>query len=354
MNSIVSNMSKYDHRQHVLSDWLAELEKRFQLGEVGEDKLKITWCQLLIGATGSSILSGLEDDASWETAKETLLSCLGIGSVKDEAWAALKHLKKGSKEIVELAGEAEKLAKRLHPRDEKAAERHAIDAFLGALERPLAAEVQKLGCCTLEDVVAVARRIEKVLEEQTDSKMELLITAMQDQIRLLKKDLKDAHAQISASATPTAALAASSTAAVAAAHPPCLAKPPLMAAAQLPSLAAAQPPPPAAAQPPPLVTAQLLPYQPARHLYQDYADEGPYFRAPRRQQDRRPPRCFLCGEEGHFVSHCPALSVLQRLLRQQARKTPRGRVLELPPADDGSQGSNQAHLNCYGGHLRPR
>ena len=61
--------------------------------------------------------------------------------MKDGAWAALKNLKKCSKEIVELAGEAEKLAKRLHPRDEEAAERHAIDAFLGALERPLAAEV---------------------------------------------------------------------------------------------------------------------------------------------------------------------------------------------------------------------
>ena len=196
MNSVVNNMPKYDHRQHVLSDWLAELDQRFQLGEVGEDRHKITWCQLLIGATGSSILSGLEDDASWETAKETLLSRLGIGSVKDEAWAALKNLKKGSKEIVELAGEAEKLAKRLHPRDEEAAERHAIDAFLGALERPLAAEVQKLGCRTLEDVVAAARRIEKVLEEQTDSKMERLISAMQDQIRLLKKDLKEAQDQI--------------------------------------------------------------------------------------------------------------------------------------------------------------
>ena len=65
---------------------------------------------------------------------------------------------------MELAGEAEKLAKQLHPRDEKAAERHAIDAFLGALERPLAAEVQKLGCRTMEDVVATARRIGKILE----------------------------------------------------------------------------------------------------------------------------------------------------------------------------------------------
>ena len=189
MNSIVNHMSKYDHRQHVLSDWLAELEQRFQPGEVYTDKSKITWCQLLIGDTGSSILSGLEADASWETAKETLLSRLGIGSVKDEAWAALKQLKRGSKEIVELAGKAEKLAKRLHPRYEGAAERHAIDAFLSALDRPLAAEVQKLECSTMEDVVAAARRIEKILGVQNDSKMERLILSIQDQIRILTKDL---------------------------------------------------------------------------------------------------------------------------------------------------------------------
>ena len=165
MNSIVNHMGKYDHRQHVLSDWLTELEQRFQLGDVDTDRIKITWCQLLIGATGSSILAGLEDDASWEVAKETLLSRLGVGSVRDEAWAALKELKRGSKEIVEPAGEAEKLAKRLHPRDAEAAERHAIDTFLGAINRSLAAEVQKLGFRTMEEVVAAARRIERILGE---------------------------------------------------------------------------------------------------------------------------------------------------------------------------------------------
>ena len=152
----------------MLSDWLAELEQRFQLGEVNTDKAKITWCQLLIGATGSSILAGLEDGATWEAAKETLLSPLGAGSVRDEAWASLKQLKRGSKEIIELAGEAEKLAKRLHPRDDEVAERHTVDAFLGALDRPLAAEVQKLGCRTMEEVVAAARWIERILEDGTN------------------------------------------------------------------------------------------------------------------------------------------------------------------------------------------
>ena len=210
-----------------------------------KDTNRITWRQLLIGATGSSILSSLGEDATWDDAKEALLSHLGISSEKDEAWAALKNLQKGSKEIMELAGEAEKLAKRLHPRDEEAAERHAIDAFFGALEQPLAAEVQKLGCCTMENLVAVARRIEKILEEQTDSKMERLLSPMQDQIRLLKKDLKDAHERIAthkATANPTTALTATPASTV----------------------AAAKPSPPAPAQPPPPA--------PARHHYQGYPE----------------------------------------------------------------------------------
>ena len=306
MNSIVKAMPKYDHRQHVLSDWLAELDQRFQLGE---DTNKITWCQLLIRATGSSNLSSLDEEATWEDAKEALPTCLDIGSVRDEAWAALKNLKKGSKDIVELAGEAEKLAKRLHPRDEEAAKRHAIDAFLGALDRTLAAEVHKLGHRTMEEVVAAARRIEKILEEQTDTKMERLVSTMQDQIWILKKDLKEANEQIAAHK---------------AAAPPVNA----LAAVPAPTVAAAQPPPPA----------------PARYLYQEYSEEPPFYRPTRREMDRRPPRCF------HFVSNCPARPVLQRLLRQQvcvsARGLPRGQILELPHQEDDSQAHPNVQLNC--------
>ena len=279
MNSI-NHMDKYDHQRHGLSDWLAELELRFQLGEVDTDKSKITWCQLLIGATGSNILAGLEDEASWETAKETLLSRLGIGSVRDEAWAALKNYKKGSKEIVELAGEVEKLARRLHPHDEEAAERQAMDTFLSVLERPLAAEVRKLGYHTMESVVTAARRIERILAEQADPEKEL---QMQEQIRLLQEGLEDVRRQI---AQPPATTTASS---------------------------AAQPPPPALTPPPP----------PARHAYQDSTEENPHSSAPRRPRGRPSPPCFLCGEEGHLAAKC---SALQHLLRQP---TP-ARLLEGP------------------------
>ena len=63
-------------------------------------------------------------------------------------------------------------------------------------------------------------------------------------------------------------------------------------------------------------------------------------------------RCFLCDEEGHFAYRCPARTLLQRLLRQQAqeqaRRPPRGPILELPAADDSSSTSS-VHLNLTEG-----
>ena len=169
MNSIVGSMPKYDHKQHVLSDWLAELDQRFVLGNVEESNLKITWCQLLIGSVGAGILASLPADTTWAEAKDLFTMRMGAGSAKDEAWAALKDLKRNSRDILELAGDAEKLAKRLYPTDQEAVERHAIDAFLGALDKSLAVEVKKRGHRRLEDVVA--QRIEKLNGEDTDSKV---------------------------------------------------------------------------------------------------------------------------------------------------------------------------------------
>ena len=338
MNSIVNLMGEYDHRQHELSDWLLELEQRFQLGQVNSYKAKITWCQLLIGATGSSILASLEDGATWEAAKETLLSRLGAGSVRDESWASLKQLKQGSKEIIELEGEAEKLAKRLHPRDEEAAERHAVDAFLSALDQPLAAEVRKLGYNNMEEVVAAARRIERILQEWPTSGMDALMESMNRQIQILTKDLAKAHEKLAAQLTAapvTAALAVPPSQAVAAAqHPPASLAPPSMAH-------------PAATPLPPMATAQVPQYLPGSPPFYYETEEPPYFRGPRRQ-DRRSMRYFLCDEEGHFAYRYPAQTLLQRMLRQpaqeQARRPPRGQVLELPATDDSSS-SPAAHLN---------
>ena len=147
-----------------------------------------------------------------------------------------------------------------------------MDTFLNVLERPLAAEVRKLGYHTMESVVSAARRIESVLAEQADPKKEL---QMQEKIRLLQEGLEDVRNQIARSPATTVTTATTASPAV-------------------------QPPPP------------------VRHTYQDFA-EG----APCRPRGQPPSPCFLCGEEGHLASKC---LTLQHLLRQP---TP-ARLLERP------------------------
>ena len=330
MNYIINAMTKYDHRQHVLSDWLLELEQRFQLGEIETNKAKITWCQLLIGATGNSILAGLDAETTWSTAKETLLSRLGAGSIRDEAWVALKHLTKGSKEIIELASEAERLAKRLHPRDEEAAERHVVDAFLSALDRPLAAEVRKLGQNHMEGVVADARRIERIFQEQPTSGAESAVEAMGRQIQILQQDLMKAQGKLTTQ-TPAAPQAA------------------VMAATFSPAVAATQLPPASLMPPqrPQAISPQLCPNYPPQYR-RDRQEDLQYFRQQDQRRDRRPARCFLCDEEGHFAYRCPTRTLLQRLLRQQTpeqtRRPPSSQLFKLPPAN-GSPDTAPVQLN---------
>ena len=243
--------------------------------------------------------------------------------MRDEAWVALKHLTRGTKEIIELAGEAEKLAKRLHPRDAEAAERHAVDAFLSALDRPLAAEVRKLGHTQMEGVVADARRIEKILQEQPTPTADSALESMNRQIQILKKDLLKANEKLAAqTATPPQAASMALQAA------------PIVAAAQPPPASFTPPQRPQAMAPPPQHAAPAPMHQYVQEYQPQYRQEDPpYFR----RQDRLPVRCFLCDEEGHFACRCPARTLLQRLLRQeQARRPQPGQVLELPPANSSS------------------
>ena len=315
MNSVVGSMPTYNSRQHVLSDWLTQLEQRFELGEVAEAARKITWCRLLIGQTGGDLLAKLPPEATWEDAKRSLQARMGEGSVEEEAWQALKSLKRNGRDLVDLAAEAEKLAYRLYPNNEAAAERQAIEAFMCALDVSLAAEVGKQGHRRLGDVIAAARRIEKINREHPSPGMDRFVTAMQDEIRALKKELQEATATIAASATSPkpAATAMTATAMAAPAGPP-------------------PGPPGAAAMMPP----QAYPYNNMEYLQPQ----------PRPRRHRR---CFLCDEEGHFLYNCPAKQELQRILRQPnrgpPRPQPRGRVVELPAPGDEAVNPRDLHLN---------
>ena len=158
---------------------------------------------------------------------------------------------------------------------------------------------------------------------------------MNRQTQILKKDLLKANEKLAAqTATPpqAASMALQAT--------------PMVAAAQPPPATFAPPPRPQVAAPPPQHTTPVPMHQYVQDYQPHYRQEDPpYFRRQDRRHDRRPVRCFLCDEEGHFAYRCPARTLLQRLLRQeQARRPQPGQVLELPPANGSSQ-APPLHLN---------
>ena len=75
---------------------------------------------------------------------------------------ALKQIERGDKDIVDLGAEAAKWA---YPEQKETANRQAIKAFVRAFDPKLALEVQKLGHRVLDDVIAVARHIERLQKD---------------------------------------------------------------------------------------------------------------------------------------------------------------------------------------------
>ena len=95
----------------------------------------------------------------------------------------MKQLSRGSKDIVHLGAEAEKLAMKVYPGQEIAATWQAMEAFICALEPKLALEVQKLGYCTLDKVTAATCRSEHLQREYPSLNMDSLMASLQYELK---------------------------------------------------------------------------------------------------------------------------------------------------------------------------
>ena len=162
MEFVFQSMPKFDRKTGTISEWINKFECRCGIANINDDAKRIQLCKLFVGQTGEDILGGLPDAATWDNAKQALVDRIGEGSLQEEAWTALKNLTRNGRDLVDVGSEAEKWASRAYPGQAETACRHAVEAFLRTLDGPLALEVQKLGHTTLEDVIAAARRIERL------------------------------------------------------------------------------------------------------------------------------------------------------------------------------------------------
>ena len=275
-----------------LSDWLGKLEFRFSMAEVDEDQQKINICALYMGQTGEDILRTLPAETTWERAKTALANSIGEGTVQEEAWAMLKNITRDGQDLVDFGSRVKKLAERAYPGQPETIEHHAIDAFVRALDRQLARKVQEQGHATFEQVVAAARRFERLEREYPTVGMESLASVLQEEMRQMRKELKEQRSHEQA-----------------------------VKLAQGPSEAGGAPrrgeEMGARAVPPPMVE-QMLPYYPVYPTGPApprYPSMPPGRRNPGRYQPppRMRGRCFVCDEVGHYHYQCPWKQELQRL-----------------------------------------
>ena len=259
MDALVRDLKKFDSRVGPISDWLEELEKRCVVSKVKDDADKIIVCGLYIGPAGKNAIRALPTGTTWADAKKLLMKRLADGTDEEEAWETLKKLSGKDKSLVDLGSEIEQLVKRAFPGKDSVQERQAIDAFLRAIEEPLAAEIQRMGHSKFEDVLKMARRLDKLPPPKAAGGMD---TVMQ---KLQEMELKFDSTTQAMKESAQVHLATTS--------------------------------------------------QPTRTEQRDRRRQPGNRTSPRQQPQDRPPnqRCFFCEQEGHFWANCPVKKELLQL-----------------------------------------
>ena len=300
MEFVFQSMPKFDRKTGTISEWLNKFECRCGIANINEDAKRIQLCKLFSGQTGEDILGGLPDATTWEQAKQALIDRIGEGSLQEEAWTALKNLTRNGRDLVDVGSEAEKWASRAYPGQAETARRHAVEAFIRTLDGPLALEVQKLGHTTLEDVISAARRIERLHRTYPAPGMDGLVTVMQEELKALRKELKENQTKNAAAAVFTGIPPAEGSSLIAAAIP----RDHSMAPEAAPGFLQRMPSPTQYSRPP---------------------------GRPRSQPTPRTRRCFFCDEEGHFIAQCPFKEELKQWRQMMRGRGPRA-PLPLEPA----------------------
>ena len=289
MEFVFQSLKKFDRKTGTIAEWIENYETRCTLAGVTEDLSKIQLCTLFIGQAGADILTALPTGTTWDEAKQALISRISFGSQEEEAWAALKALKRNGKDLADLGSEAEKWAKLAYPDSPAARARHAIEAFLGALDPALSVKIQEQGHNTLESVLSAARRLERLQAFTSTPSNDSVITFLQEELRAMRKQLEEVerkkvkHIQ-----------ALEDEAAHAVQSRP---RDPAFLQVQYPPRAPMQYPP----VPPP----------------------------PRPTLGRPIRRCFCCNEEGHFIAQCPLRYEFQEYQRYRRGGPPH--PPEIPP-----------------------
>ena len=165
----MEKFDKFDPEEESIRSWLGRFKEMLILTEVKEDK-KVLWLKHALGKEHRNALSGLGDEATLEEAEQAIISAYGAVNEAREAQEKLRTLTQGTLTLQSLSLRAKHLANiAFQGSPEATRDQQAITAFLGAIPRKLAREVERTPPTSLEAVRREAERQEKLLREDEET-----------------------------------------------------------------------------------------------------------------------------------------------------------------------------------------
>lgn len=159
----MEKFDKFEPEEENIRSWLGRFKEMLILQEVADDK-KILWLRYALGKEHRNALSGLEEGATLTEAEKALTTAYGAVDEAKEAQEKLRALTQGTMTLQSLAQKAKHLATLAFPGSpDSTRNQQAITAFLGALPRKLAREVERTPPTNLEAVRREAERQQKLL-----------------------------------------------------------------------------------------------------------------------------------------------------------------------------------------------
>ena len=166
----MEKFDKFDPEEENVRSWLGRFKEMLVLMAVEDDK-KVLWLKHALGKEHRNALSGLEDDSTLAEAEQIVVNTYGAANEEREAQEKLRALTQGTLTLQSLSLRARHLANTAFQGSPEATrEQQAVSAFLRAIPKKLAREVERTPPTSLEAVRREAERQERLLREDEEAR----------------------------------------------------------------------------------------------------------------------------------------------------------------------------------------
>ena len=161
----MEKLEEFNPETQSVEDWLETFEARAGCLNITNWDKKIKWCKSVIGSVGRRILKNLDNNATWNDAKQELRRFLGEEDSRSLAWRKIKQYKAKGKSLGEIASDVIGLSIQAATETD-VRQRLALETFLEAIPWKFALEIKKKKLNSVEEALKEVRLLQTLDDEE--------------------------------------------------------------------------------------------------------------------------------------------------------------------------------------------